>query len=464
MDLNNHQTLGEQISQSNVLRPVGTKAADSSLVARLASYLPVGSSTSDPLVQAMLSSRVLAGVAGWVLDRARISQQVIHRGAEGDPTFVGFGKPQPEFSQLDLGVVLKPDQVQARDIVPASYFPYIAIFALVGSLLASILDRKDRGQFWRMQTLGLRILTWPLLLVSAGNLALDYGLRNFTTAAVDNIVMIYSALWWLIPARLLAISVERFLWVPLEIRTGRKIPNIIRRITSLVIYLFAFFGVVAFVMGQTITSLLATSGLLAMIIGLAIQANIANIFSGIILNIERPFKVGDYVKLNANIMGEVIDITWRTIRIRHLEGQLVSLANAKVSEAEVHNFSDMGPNFVRLQLFVDPKYDPRLVSRLIKESLDTFNVFQNVASNYFGPDAQFKGVECTNGIWAARYRVKFQLMKGHDENKVVHEVWVRVWERFQVNGIEWAAPGHDIDAQPPMITVADHKALPAAAS
>ncbi|MEI6559421.1 MAG: ABC transporter substrate-binding protein [Rhodospirillaceae bacterium] len=440
MDMNSSSTLAEQLLKSNLVLDLNTGAAEASFFQRLATQFSPSSETTDPLVDAMLRSRVLAGVNGWVLDRAWISQDIARRGAEGDPAFVGFGKPQPEFSLLDMGSLLKPDQIDPRDFIPNDWFVVIAIFSLVGSVVANLLDRKDRGQFWRMQTLGLRIVAWPLLLMSSGNMALDYGLQNLTTSTVDTIVVIYSGLWWIVPARLGTISLERFVWVPLEIRTGRKIPNIVRAITALIIYLFAIFGVIAFVMGKTVTSLLATSGLMAMIIGLAIQANIANIFSGIVLNIERPFNVGDYIKLNANVMGQVIDITWRTIRIRHLEGQLVCLANAKVSEAEIHNYSNMDANFVRVPVFVDPRYDPRLVRRLIKDALDSFDIFLNLTSAYFGPDAQFKGVECQNGIWAARYRVKFYVKKGNDENVVVNEVMARIWERFHANGIDWSPP------------------------
>jgi small-conductance mechanosensitive channel len=440
MDLNSGSTLAEQLMKSSLVFDLGSGNDEASFFERLAGVVSPGTTSTDPLLRTMLHSQVLAGLSGWALDRAWISQDVTRRGAEGDPAFVGFGKPQPEFSQLDMGGLLKPDQFDPRDIVPPHYFMIIAVFSLVASVVASLLDRKDRGQFWRMQTLGLRIVSWPLLLMSAGSLVLDYGVQNFSSSTVDMIVMVYKSLWWLVPARLVAISIERFVWVPLEIRTGRKIPNVIRMITALVIYLFAIFGVVAFVMGKTITSLLATSGLMAMIIGLAIQANIANIFSGIVLNIERPFTVGDYIKISSSVMGQVVDITWRTTRIRHLEGQLVCLANSKVSEAEIHNYSNLDANFIRFQLFIDPHYDPRLISRLIREALFSFDIFLNLTSNYFGPDAQFKGVESVNGTWVARYRVKFYVKKGNDENQVLHEVWSRIWERFQAHGVAWNPP------------------------
>ncbi|MEI6986814.1 MAG: ABC transporter substrate-binding protein, partial [Rhodospirillaceae bacterium] len=219
MDLNSVSTLAEQLLRSNLVFDPGSGSGDASLFQGLTGLLSPGSVVSDPLVQAMTRSRVLAGINGWQLERAWISQDLARRGAEGDPAFVGFGKPQPEFSLLDMGSLLKPDQFDPRDIVPGHWFIFIAIFSLVGSVVSSLLDRQDRGQFWRMQTLGLRILAWPLLLMAAGTLALDYGVVNFSTSTVDTMVTVYSSLWWLIPARLASISMERFIWVPLEIKT-----------------------------------------------------------------------------------------------------------------------------------------------------------------------------------------------------------------------------------------------------
>ncbi len=450
MNLNSTTSLADTITGS-LSGGVETADAEGSMLGRAMRWLghEPGEQQQDTLTQMLLRLRALAGAPGWTVGRAWISQDVVERISEGDPAFVGFGKPQPAFSQLDMGALLKLDTIDIRDYLPTESLIYIAIIGLVGSILARLLDRKDRGQFWRMQTLGLRLVCWPFLLLAAGNMALDYAVANAPTGVIDMMVGTYSGLWWVIPARLAVISLERFIWVPLEIRAARKVPNVIRMFAALVIYLFAFFGVIAYVFAKPVTSLLATSGLMAMIIGLAVQANIANIFSGIVLNIERPFKVGDYIKASQTVMGQVVDITWRTVRIRHLDGQIVCLANGKISEAEIHNFSDTDANFVRSQLFIDPTYDPRLISSLVKEALDSFDCFLNLASNYFGPDCQYKGVECSNGVWAARYRVKFYLAKGNDEHKILHEVWARVWERFQANGVHWSPPVPSSEPQTP---------------
>ncbi|WP_448203753.1 ABC transporter substrate-binding protein [Azospirillum sp. sgz302134] len=438
MNLNTGGALRDAVASSfEAGRADAGNAEDGSLLRRVANWFAQSGGGADPLVEMLTRLRALAGAPGWAVGRAWISQDVFERISEGDPAFVGFGKPQPVFSQLDMGAVLKADAFDIRDHLPSSSFIYIAIFSLVGSVLASLLDRKDRGQFWRMQTLGLRAICWPLLLMSAGNMALDYALVNVPSNTVDIIVAVYSALWWLVPARLLGITLERFVWVPLEMKTGRKIPNVVRMFARLVVYVLAILGIVAFVFAKPITSLLATSGLMAMIIGLAVQANIANVFSGIVLNMERPFKVGDTIKLNGTV-GKVVDITWRTTRLRAEEGHMMALANGKVSEAEIHNMSDIQDAFMRVSFFTHPQYEPERVVRIVREALDTLP--EITAPGAPVSRALFVGVECAGGVWVARYDATFSAPGLARRVLMSDELRRTVWHRFCQEGIRWTNP------------------------
>ncbi|CAK0748089.1 Peripla_BP_6 domain-containing protein [Azospirillaceae bacterium] len=442
MDLNADLTLAEQMASGHFMDNVSDEGGETSFLKKLSGYVSPGGG-GDPLVQAMIQTRVLAGLSGWVLDRAWLSQDVVRRGPEGDPVYVGFGKPQPEFSQLDLGSVLKPDQFDVHNVIPSRYFLAIAIFALVGALTAAALDRKERGQFWRMQTLCLRIITWPLLLLAGGALALDYSIQNLSTSTADTLVLIINSMWWLVPGRLMVISMERFVWAPLEIKTGRAIPNVIRMIVALIIYLFAIFGVIAFVMGKTVTSLLATSGLMAMIIGLAVQANIANIFSGIVLNLERPFSVGDYIKLggsSGSTAGKIVDITWRTTRMRSFDGSLVCLANAKVSELEIHNFSRAAFHEVKTPVYVDPKHPPGQVLEIIRSCLIDIPLVAGLDEGWSRPLAVFSGIEWQNGAWSAKYMIHFQIQPINMSRGPISAIWERMWPKMQAAGIDWKNP------------------------
>ena len=76
------------------------------------------------------------------------------------------------------------------------------------------------------------------------------------------------------------IAVKSFGWRPLENSFDLVIPKSVKNFMTGLIFLLAFFGIVAYVFDQKITSLLATSGMFVMIVGLAIQMNISNIFRG----------------------------------------------------------------------------------------------------------------------------------------------------------------------------------------
>ncbi|MBF0125125.1 MAG: mechanosensitive ion channel, partial [Magnetococcales bacterium] len=426
---------------SNQGQAVATE--DKGLWQQVVSAIKLQAAHTDPLVETLRRDKILAGVNGWLIERASTSQDLLLRNVEGNPLFVGFGKPRPFFSMMDVGVILKPDRLDARDFISSTTaFIYLAILSLNGSLLARVLERdRNRRQFWRLQTLLLRLICWPVLLISTGNLIRDYGLQKFSTATVDNIVLLYDILWWYMPATLVTISMERFLWVPLEIKTERKIPNIIRISVALVIYTLTTFGMVTFVMGQSITSLLATSGMMAMIIGMAVQSNLRDVFSGIILNIERPFAIGDFVKIN-NILGKVTDITWRTTRILSDDGQSISFPNSKTSDAETHNFSKARCANTSLNIYVDPRYNPTTVLQALQEVLPQVTSFvRDIPDDE--PSVYFVGVECVSGHWVSRFMVSFSVRHMGKKKKASQELWQLVWQRFNELGIEW----RDLDGE-----------------
>lgn len=393
----------------------------------------------DPLIDGLNQRQVFAALPEWSLERAWISQEIFAGTGEGDPSFVGYGKQAPDFTRIDFGVVLGPAGIDPSAVIPYNWFVYLLIFGSVILFFAIAMDRKDRGQFWRFQTLGIRILGWPIVLIAAGTLALDYSAENLPDAVTDAVVMFFATLWWLIPARLLVITVERFLWVPIEERSGRRIPNVVRLFASGSVYLLAIFGVVAFVLDQKLTSLLATSGLLAMIIGLAIQANIANIFSGIVLNIERPFKVGDWVMLDDTI-GEVMDITWRTMRLRTRDGFHVSIPNGQVSETMINNLSEEGMTRFSAEFFLPERHSPAVIEasilraeRRIRDKLIAEHGHDEALDDYTW---RYDGVKVFELGVFHRYRVDFWIDHYPDYEIVRPLVYNEVFFQFQEDGIE----------------------------
>lgn len=389
----------------------------------------LGMPTGEALVGDLVKRKVLSAGTGWDIDNAWLSQETVTEQGDGAPQYVGLTGEQPQFSKITLGILIKPATVAARDLIAGEYFIYLAIFGVLGSGTALYLERRSTQREWSLQTWLMRAIFWPLLLLSVGNLALDYAFTEFTQSTTRLYVNVYESAWWVIGGVLLDMAIRRFLWRTLETRTGRKVPNVVKFFVTLIVGLMALACVTAFVFNQALTSLLATSGLMAMVIGLAVQANIANVFSGIVLNIERPFRVGDKVKING-ITGKVVDINWRTTRIESTEGQMVCLANSKVSEAEMQNFTTAPNGFlIDMPCHFSPALDPPAVLLALKQAAAA-------VPDVSAASADFRGLVLRDGRWVAEYGVRYRVpLSGIKESKR-EAVWLGVRSAFLERGWE----------------------------
>ena len=124
---------------------------------------------------------------------------------------------------------------------------------------------------------------------------------------------------------------------PFDVQPRRR--KIISDLVSGLIYLAAVFGILKYAFHQPIEGLLATSGLVALVLGLALQSTLADLFSGIALNIEDPFRAGDWISVNGVNEGQVIEINWRATRLRDRNGDTMVIPNSQIAKSRVTNHS-----------------------------------------------------------------------------------------------------------------------------
>jgi len=91
-------------------------------------------------------------------------------------------------------------------------------------------------------------------------------------------------------------------------------------------------------LGISITPILATLGIGGLAVALALQETLTNLFSGFHITVARQIKIGDYIKLDSDEEGYVIDINWRTTKIRMLPNNVVLIPNEKLTKAIVTNY------------------------------------------------------------------------------------------------------------------------------
>ncbi len=91
-------------------------------------------------------------------------------------------------------------------------------------------------------------------------------------------------------------------------------------------------------LGISITPLLTALGVGGLAVALALQDTLSNFFAGFYVSLAKQIRIGDYVKLENQDEGYIVDIGWRSTRIRTLPNNFVIIPNSKLSSSIVTNF------------------------------------------------------------------------------------------------------------------------------
>lgn len=91
--------------------------------------------------------------------------------------------------------------------------------------------------------------------------------------------------------------------------------------------------------GVKITTLLAGAGVMGLAIAFAAQDTIANVFGSVMIILDKPFNVGDFVKFDGH-EGTVIAIGFRSTRLKTLEGHVITIPNKSCAGAAITNVTD----------------------------------------------------------------------------------------------------------------------------
>ena len=115
-------------------------------------------------------------------------------------------------------------------------------------------------------------------------------------------------------------------------RPSDRFPAIVQDFTVLVL-----FGIIGTVLLRE--QLLTTSAVGAVVVGFALQDTLGNLFAGLAIQIEKPFRVGHWINV-AGRDGEVQEITWRATKLRTKDGEFLIVPNSIVSKETVLNYSE----------------------------------------------------------------------------------------------------------------------------
>ncbi|MGO8992948.1 MAG: cyclic nucleotide-binding domain-containing protein [Polyangiaceae bacterium] len=140
-------------------------------------------------------------------------------------------------------------------------------------------------------------------------------------------------------------------------RLRRPLPKILRQILQAVVFLLVVMATLH-AAGVEPGSLLTTSALLTAVVGLSLQDTLGNLFSGLSIQAQTPFEVGDWIGFDAEPknVGRVIEINWRATKVITHEEVEIIIPNGALAKAPIRNFSKPSP-FTRRSVDVGCDYD-----------------------------------------------------------------------------------------------------------
>ena len=188
-------------------------------------------------------------------------------------------------------------------------------------------------------------------------------------------------------------------------------------------------------LGVNISSLIAGLGIGGIAVALALQNVLGDIFASFSIIIDKPFQVGDFIKIGSD-MGTVEKIGIKTTRIRTPDGQQLIVANKELTDARVQNFKRLEKRRALFDLGViyeTPKEKLEKIPKIIRE------IIVKIDKAEFDR-CHFKEFGDFSLNFELAYYVETQDYKEYLD--VVEKVNLEIFEAFGKQGIEFAYPTH----------------------
>jgi small-conductance mechanosensitive channel len=187
-----------------------------------------------------------------------------------------------------------------------------------------------------------------------------------------------------------------------------------------------------------VSTLIASLGVGSLAIGLATQDTIKNFISGLLIVSDKPFRLGDYIKiLETNIEGHVVDIGVRSTKILTLDNNIIIVPNSTLTEKSIENLHYPTPLIKgRVEVGVAYSSDIELVKKAIWEAISEVNTILDIPK----PSINFVNF----GDSSLDFLVFFYVRRRDVLWDTQNELREKILEKFRKYNIEIPFPQQDI--------------------
>lgn len=254
----------------------------------------------------------------------------------------------------------------------------------------------------------------------------DKGIRHFQAA-----VIVLGAIFALQLLR-------RFYWQRwFARRHGSEAPKLLQEVTTFAAFCVAFTLVLKMIYGVQVDTFIAGSGIVALVIGLAMQETLANIVSGIALQIGKPFRVGDWLILE-NQRAEVVEMNWRSTKLRTNDDVYLDIPNKAVVSHTITNLSyPTKTHSNRIRVGFDHNAPPNTVREILQRAAaDAPGVSETPPPKVFLRDF---------GDSANIYEIKYSLDDERRYNDIEDAIRTNIWYEARRAGLTIPFPTRTVE-------------------
>lgn len=239
--------------------------------------------------------------------------------------------------------------------------------------LKRLTEERRRLLATRFKNLNRQIISFSVLFV------IFYILHTLRENEIIYRLLPYIGFFTVVAGAITFIQICRIILLQYLFLTSDKtaVPILLVNIFTLGLTIFIVGWLTTEIFGIKVAPLLATSAVFSIILGLALQDTLGNLFAGISLQIDHSFEIGDWVEITQSsqkISGQVLEITWRSTVLVGFLDELISIPNRFVAQSQINNWSRNETPIARSQTFRIP-YTANLeqVKRILGQSLIPIN-------------------------------------------------------------------------------------------
>ena len=244
----------------------------------------------------------------------------------------------------------------------------------------------------------------------------------------------------------LVIVVVRYVWF-LVLKTAfrgsgqTEISSLLKTVVSIVVYIVAFFIVFQSQYPNVqLAPLFTGSTIIGIVVGLALQDTLGNLFAGIALQADQPFQVGDVVTFPNGTGGVIETVSWRGVKIRTFQNKLLVISNSVLGKEAI----EVAPknNINARVVFFNTLYtnSPAKTILAVREAVrHVENVSQKIRPIVRIRNLGDNGIDWEIKYWAEDYT------KFNDTDALVRQ---RVWYVFNREKLDFAFPTRTVYMHP----------------